>query len=65
MRAHSLVADFGAIVHWRKPDNPVKDGALSEPFLASRTNARLEKRSRKVDVFADSSENEKEVAERL
>jgi len=27
------VADFGAIVHRREPDNPVKDGALSEPFL--------------------------------
>jgi len=32
MRSHSLVADFGAIVHWREPDNPVKDGALSQPF---------------------------------
>jgi len=33
MRSHSLVADFGAIVHWREPDNPVKDGALSKPFF--------------------------------
>lgn len=33
MRSHSLVADFGAIVRRRKPDNPVKDGALSQPFL--------------------------------
>jgi len=33
MRSHSLVADFGAIVHRREPDNPVKDGALSEPFF--------------------------------
>ena len=29
VRSHSLVADFGAIVHRREPDNPVKDGALS------------------------------------
>jgi hypothetical protein len=28
------VADFGAIVHWREPDNPVKDGALSQPFFS-------------------------------
>jgi hypothetical protein len=34
MRSHSLVADFGAIVHWREPDNPVKDGALSQPFFS-------------------------------
>jgi hypothetical protein len=27
------VADFGAIAHWREPDIPVKDGALSEPFF--------------------------------
>ena len=33
MRSHSLVADFGAIVHWREPDTPVKDGALSKPFF--------------------------------
>jgi hypothetical protein len=33
-RSHSLVADFGAIVHRREPDNPVKDGALSGPFFS-------------------------------
>ncbi len=33
MRSHSLVADLGRIVCPRKPDIPVKDGALSEPFL--------------------------------
>jgi len=28
------VADFNAIVRWREPDNPVKDGALSRPFFS-------------------------------
>ena len=28
------MADFGAIVHRREPDNPVKDGALSQPFCS-------------------------------
>jgi len=30
------VADFGAIVHRREPDNPVKDGALSIYFPGER-----------------------------
>jgi hypothetical protein len=38
------VADFGAIARRREPDNPVKDGALSEPFLLARAR---KKRSRK------------------
>ena len=38
------MADFGAIVHWREPDNPVKDGALSGPFFSLQVGT-LEKAS--------------------
>jgi len=38
------VADFGAIVHRREPDNPVKDGALSGPFFSLQVGT-LEKAS--------------------
>jgi hypothetical protein len=54
-RSHSLVADFGAIVHRREPDNPVKDGALSRPFFSLQMGT-LEKAS---------TENGKEVGARL
>lgn len=69
------MADFGAIVHRREPDNPVKDGALSKPFF------RLPgRRSAETALFASAkrrpflpsgkkreafTENGKRVAERL